>query len=102
MAKEIQLNKGLVTIVDDDDYEFLSQFTWCAHIANKKCYHAVTNFRKDPKGLISQVMHRHIMGNPINNVYHKNGNTLDNRKENLLIGGTNNSWGYRNLKKKLI
>lgn len=102
MAKEIQLNKGLVTIVDDDDYEFLSQFTWCAHIANNKCYHAVTNFRKDAKGLKSQVMHRHIMGNPINNVFHKNGNTLDNRKENLLIGGTNNSWGYRNLKKKLI
>lgn len=75
-----------IVLIDDDDYELIKDFTW--HIQYDKgnfyarCNTWVDGKRKSPK------MHRMIMG--VSNVQyphvdHKNGNGLDNRKENLRL-----------------
>lgn len=81
--KEIPLTRGYVAIVDDEDFEHLSQFKWYASGKPGNVY-AV---RKPPMvngkrgGNIG--MHREIM--QAIGVDHKNGNTMDNRRENLRL-----------------
>lgn len=82
--KEIILsaNKGIV-LVDDEDYEFLSQWNWhlCGGYAVRWERYGV---RKDNKRK-TICMHRVILGltNPKIHTDHINMNGLDNRKENL-------------------
>ncbi len=78
--KKIQLTQNKYTIVDDEDYKYLNQFNWYAH--NKSEYW--TALRMYKRKLI--LMHRIIMNCPKNKIIdHINGNSLDNRKENLRI-----------------
>lgn len=84
--KEIQLTRGKVTLVDDDNYDELMQFRWYA-------YHCLINGawyaqRSIGSRLHSQLehMHRRIMKAPLDfEVDHRNLDTLDNRKENLRL-----------------
>jgi hypothetical protein len=78
--KEILLTQGKVAIVDDEDYEYLSQWSWCysGGYANRYFH------RKMKSKSIS--MHRMIMNTPDNmDTDHINHNTLDNRRCNLRI-----------------
>ena len=82
--KNIQLTKGFVAIVDDEDYEFLSQWKWCYH-ANG---YAIRNY----KGRSIQ-MHRVVNHTPAGfQTDHINMDKLDNRKCNLrsVTRGENN------------
>ena len=78
VMKEILLTKGLKAIVDDDDFDVLSDSKWRA-MRNHNTHYAVTggkgNFR---------YMHR-LLCNACDGlvVDHINGDGLDNRKENL-------------------
>jgi len=73
--KEIQLSPTQIALVDDDDYELISKFTWNSHYSGGKWY-ATCYLR----------MHRLIMSDAgENQIDHLNGNTLDNRKENLRV-----------------
>jgi hypothetical protein len=105
--KEITLTKSLSAIVDDEDFETLSVFSWYAHNGNGAIY-AVRNSRTWNSGVRHTIrMHRVIVGAaPGEVVDHINGNTLDNRRANLRrcthTGnsinrklGKNNSSGYR-------
>ena len=90
--KEIRLTKGLSAIVDDDDYEWLSQWKWFAWLSNKsnQTYYAVRKRRKDEviEGNVGRriLMHRVIMKAKIGEeVDHKNHNGLDNRKSELRV-----------------
>ncbi len=74
---EIPLTKGKTTFVDDDDHELVSAFKWHAWNANGKYWYA--------KGMKGLLLHRLIMHFPSGFVDHKNGNGLDNRKENLRL-----------------
>lgn len=79
--KEIELTQNKISLVDDEDYEWLDERKWCAAChkeKNIKYYYAVSN------GII---MHRLILGltNKAVLVDHRNHNTLDNRKLNLRI-----------------
>lgn len=78
--KNIELNKGNVAIVDDADYERLSQFKWF----ERRGYAARNVYKKGV--YITIWLHREIICPPPGNeVDHINGNKLDNRRENLRI-----------------
>ena len=72
-------------MVDDDDYERLSKYKWCASSSGDK-YYAMRATRKG--GTYKAIyMHRDVLPPPQLNqeVDHINRNTLDNRKSNLRI-----------------
>lgn len=78
--KEIPLSQGKVAIIDDEDYERVSQYGWCY---SSTIGYAVSSRKHDGKKLL---MHRFIMNVPKDKVTdHINRDKLDNRKENLRI-----------------
>jgi hypothetical protein len=78
--KEIQLTQGKVAIVDDEDYEYLSQWKWHARESRYTWYAA----RHDGNKMIS--MHRAITGAPSGLlVDHKDGDGLHNWRGNLRV-----------------
>ncbi len=86
--KEIKLTQGRVTIVDDSDYELLTQHKW-QFDRYAYCTRKVGGKRKSIR------MHTVIMNPPKGMlVDHINGDRLDNRRENLRI--TTNSVNVRN------
>lgn len=79
----ISLTQGQEAIIDDEDYELVSQYKWYAK-KSKNTYYALTNSsRKTGKKKI--YLHKVIIGTTQGIIDHKNGNGLDNRKENLRI-----------------
>jgi hypothetical protein len=80
--RKIQLTKGFVALVDDEDFEYLNQWKWNAQIGTHTWY-AVRNYGKRPNRK-KLWMHKVIMNTP-NKIEtdHINNNGLDNRKENL-------------------
>ena len=81
--KSIFLTKNKVAFVDDEDYKWLSEWVWCAKESGGNKFYAVR--RKSIQGF-HVYMHKEIMkANKNQNVDHINGNTLDNRKDNLRI-----------------
>lgn len=80
--KEIILTKGKVALVDDADFGRLSIHKWYALKGDKRFYSARNvPFNGGQKRIF---MHREIMGTSKGiQVDHKNGNGLDNRKDNL-------------------
>ena len=98
MMKEIKLSQGLFALVDDDDYEELNQYKW---YADKGCntYYVVRNDYSNGQHKRIKI-HRAIMGTPKGLCTdHKNGNGLDNRKENLRIVSTRQNCQNKHIKK---
>lgn len=93
--KIIQLTQGKVTLLDDEDFEKVRAFNWYAHKMGR-CWYAVRNRKmSDGPGLIR--LHRVITNCPEElEVDHKNGDGLDNRRENLRVGTVQkNKMGFR-------
>lgn len=81
---EIQLTKNQKVLVDKNLYEDLNKNKWYTMNCSGKYYAARTIKIDGKKKTI--LMHRYIMNAPKNKVVdHINGNTLDNRIENLRI-----------------
>ena len=82
--KEISLTRGLVAFVDDEDYEWLTAFKWCAQ--KLPCgYYAKRAFRSNGHQF-TVFMHRAVAGTPSGLwTDHVNGDKLDNRRCNLRI-----------------
>ena len=81
--KKIAVGKHFA-LVDDEDFEVLSQFTWRL---TRKGY-ATRHLPRDGGPQKSMLMHRQIMG--LNKgdrveVDHRNGNKLDNRRNNIRV-----------------
>ena len=99
---EIYLTQGQKTIVDKDDYEFLSKHKWCAIYSKKRGdYVAVTRTECINCKKRTVYMHREIM-RPLKNLHidHINHNPLDNRKNNLRIcTPTENQWNRKGANK---
>lgn len=83
--KEIQLTKGYVALVDDDDYEYINQWKWFAQDQHGRGHYAARNIYPNGKARLL-LMHRIILNPPINMVVdHINHNTLDNRRCNIRV-----------------
>lgn len=81
--KNLLLSNGYYAVVDDEDYDWLKQWTW--HAATNK-YAARCRRKKEPARNYQTLMHRLITKCPKNRqVDHINGNRLDNRRKNLRI-----------------
>jgi hypothetical protein len=85
--REIPLTKGKVAIVDDKDYEWLSQYNWCYSTGGTPPHrgYASRGVFRGGKNTMT-FMHREIMNTPKGmQTDHINGDPLDNRRENLRI-----------------
>ncbi len=82
--KYINLSQNKMTIVDDEDFEFLNEWKW--HLSSTPRHrYAVRNALVNGKKTIVR-MHRILMGASAEwQVDHKNGNSLDNRRTNLRL-----------------
>lgn len=81
--KTIQLSKGQVAMVDDSDYEYLSKTNWFAMKGEYTCYAGgwTPMVKWQRKHLL---MHRVIMKATRGQIVdHKDGNGLNNQKNNL-------------------
>ena len=81
--KTIPLSKGMNAIVDDSDFDWLNRHKWTYHsngYAMRSCGSS------GPKKRKYIFMHRDII-NPAAgiSVDHRNGNRIDNRRENLRV-----------------
>ena len=104
--KEIPLTRGLVALVDDEDYETLCRFKWHAH----KTGYALRKVKSPINGLWTRVsMHREILKMPFGDgrdVDHIDGNRRNNTRSNLRVcsrsenqqnrgANSNNTSGYK-------
>lgn len=79
---EIKLTQGQYTIIDDDVYDYVKHFNWCA-LRRENTYYAVAKLRRG----YNLAMHHLVIGVPLYGyvVDHINRNGIDNRKENLRV-----------------
>lgn len=95
--KEIAITKGLVTLVDDEDYTYLNRWHWSS---SKSSYHyyAVRNERRK-----RIYMHR-FLAQPVNGqqVHHIDGNTLNNQRGNLQCLAQKDNLKYRKVNKNSV
>ena len=84
--KQIQLTRGQVALVDDEDYAALYKFKWFAWWEKKtRSFYALrtAGVGESPSSIR---MHRQLLDAPEGiQVDHYNHNTLDNRRENLRL-----------------
>ena len=86
MAREIELSRGKVAIVDDADFDWLNQWSWNAHWdPHVKGFYACRTDRTGPAQTTVR-MHREILNAPAGiQVDHIDRNTLNNRRSNLRL-----------------
>lgn len=92
MSKKISLTQGMVTVVDDEDFAWLSQWKWYAKQSRSKWYAARTIYENQRAQILR--MQRIILNAPSDLlVDHVNGDSLDNRRSNLrLVTHQENQW----------
>ena len=79
---KIELTQGKHALIDDDDYNRILKYKWCAHFEHNNWYAVTGKVINGKRHTIR--MHRLIMdAMPGEIMDHINGNGLDNRKENL-------------------
>lgn len=85
--KSIQLSRGAVILVDDDDYHWLSQWTWRLQTGRGKRYAVRQEGSKRKRRTI--LMHRELLRWEIGGtnilVDHRDGNGLNNQRGNLRL-----------------
>jgi hypothetical protein len=87
--KQIQLTQGYICLVDDEDFEFLSQFKWeidkrASGVYVKRYVYSMVNGKR--KRTVFYI-HRYIMGVTDKKVFvdHEDGNTMNNMRSNLRV-----------------
>jgi hypothetical protein len=78
--KEVQLTRGKIALVDDEDYEYVSKFKWQCNTGG----YAIRQLPRNGGKQKNIPMHREIICPPENLfIDHINRNKLDNRRSNL-------------------
>lgn len=92
IENKIELSKGMVALVSVEDFDFLSQFNWYAKETKpahrKSKAYATRDVNRKKVYMHRVIMERMREGRPIREgviVDHINGNSLDNRRENLRV-----------------
>lgn len=81
--REISLKNGRIAIIDDEDYEIVSQYRWYL-LKGKNTEYACHKKTENAISLPTILMHRLVMNAPKGSqIDHINGDGLDNRKCNL-------------------
>jgi hypothetical protein len=84
-SMEIELTRGFKAIIDDDDFDLVRAFKWRAHNGGSGMTYAGRTVAVGKK-MTCVLMHRFITGaKPGQLVDHKDGNTMNNRRDNLRI-----------------
>lgn len=89
--RHIRLTKGYAAVVDDEDYARVSANRWHAMVDSKRTDGTVRVYARrtlpvNRPGAKEERMHRFVIGASDGvHVDHINGDTLDNRKENLRV-----------------
>ena len=85
--KEIKLTRGYVAIVDDDDYEWASRYTWHASTGRHVCAKTTLSMALEgQRWQRAEFMHRMLLDAKRGEIVdHINGDPLDNRRSNLRI-----------------
>lgn len=82
----ITLTKGYVTQVDDEDFAWLSQYSWRASVTTPWLVYAMTDIQEEDGKIHTIGMHRLLVSAPEGSlVDHADRNTLNNKKENLRL-----------------
>lgn len=83
MTRSIPLTRGFVAIVDDEDYDKVSRFKWHAKTSKRSVYAARAIPNPQARGPRQTLLYLHhvITGYP--RVDHRDGDGLNNRRENL-------------------
>ncbi len=87
--KKISLSRGKHALIDDSDFDRISKYNWYINEnAEKTKVYAMRSRLKDEVNVTGTkvYMHRFILNvkDKAVMIKHKNGNTLDNRRENLI------------------
>lgn len=82
--KQIELTQGQIALIDDEDFDLVSQYKWYTDKTKKTIYARAHNRKKNNGNQEKVKMHRLIL-NPPDGLHtdHINGNGLDNRRSNL-------------------
>lgn len=107
--RRIALTQSKVAVVDDADWDLVKEFTWSARRGNegsKELWYAVGRgwVKNQDTGLYSRTgkvrMHRLILGvtDPTVDVDHRNGDGLDNRRENLRMSTRSQNNGNQRIR----
>lgn len=101
----IDTHNGFTILADDADYELLAQYSWHGRKLGNTAY-AYARIRGKGRGYGPgkvTSMHRLLMKpDPDLVVHHRNGNGLDNRRENLQITTTRVNIRHAHIEKKCM
>jgi len=102
--KTIPLTKGYVALVDDEDFERVSQFNWIATMSRHGTWYAQRNVDLPNGKRTTQQMQRFILGLGWTGhqveVDHEDHNGLNNQKTNLRAGPQTRNQGNQKVRKE--
>ena len=80
--KRVPLTQGKFALVDDEDFEWLSRWTWSAYSSRSGNWYATRRVRVSEKYDTTSIkMHQQILGH--SGVDHRDGDSLNNQRSNL-------------------
>jgi len=82
--KQIPLTQGKFTLVDDDVYEWASQYKWCA-VKDGNTFYALRTLLLEDGRQVTCRLHQCIIGHTLIKLHtdHLDGNGLNNQRSNL-------------------